>query len=125
MSDAVWFLGLRRIDVERARKIVNEALSLAKNIRQELLDIEHSILNGVLERDLNKLYELLIMLNEAGINEARSYSNRAQLLAEYARALRVRIVRLGPRGLSDARDEIMRNLGDIETFIRRVQALLQ
>ena len=113
------------MDVKKAQHLVNEALSVLESVKQELINIDYSLMSGALERDFSKLYSILTELHHAGIAEARGYSNRAHLLAEYARALRVRVMRLGTRGLSEARDEILRNLDDIETFIKRVQAYLQ
>ena len=113
------------MDVRKAQHLVNEALSVLESVKQELINIDYSLVSGALERDFSKLYSILTELHHTGIAEARGYSNRAHLLAEYARALRVRVMRLGTRGLSEARDEILRNLDDIETFIKRVQAYLQ
>ena len=124
MSVGAWFLGAR-VNVKKAQHLVNEALSVLESVKQELINIDYSLMSGALERDFNKLYSILTELHHAGVAEAQGYSNRAHLLAEYARALRVRVMRLGTRGLSEARDEILRNLDDIETFIKRVQAYLQ
>ncbi len=124
MSTSAWFLGAK-VDVKKAQHLVNEALSILNYVKQELINIDYSLMSGALERDFGKLHTILTELHRAGVAEARGYSNRAHLLAEYARALRVRVMRLGTRGLSEARDEILRNLDDIESFIKRVQAYLQ
>lgn len=118
-----WFLRAK-MDAKKAGHLANEALSILDSVKQELVTIEYSLMSGALERDFRRLYTVLAELYDAGVVEAQEYSNRAHLLAEYARALRVRIIRLGTRGLSDARDEILRNLDDIEAFIKRIRALI-
>ncbi|BEP16965.1 hypothetical protein PYJP_03170 [Pyrofollis japonicus] len=124
MSVNAWFSGSRQNMERSLENIVKKALELLSETYSDLTMIESAIISGRLEDDLARLRDILSMLARSGISQAMAYTNRAELLTEYAKALRVRVLRLGTRGLSDARDEIIRNLNDIENFLRRIASSL-
>jgi hypothetical protein len=120
MSVNAWFSESRQNTEKGLENIIKKALELLSETYSDLTVIETAIISGRLEDDLARLRDTLSMLARRGILQAIAYTNRAELLTEYAKALRVRVLRLGTRGLSDARDEIIKNLNDIESFLKRV-----
>lgn len=73
---------------------------------------EHALLTGELELQLR---ELSLLLAQGGYGTA---AEKARLLEGYAHALRVRVLSLrSTRGLSRARDEIIKELASIEALL--------
>ena len=97
----------------RSRAAREEPLNQLRRIIDTITSsFEHALLTGELELQLR---ELSLLLAQGGYSTA---AEKARLLEGYAHALRVRVISLrSTRGLSRARDEMIRELASIKALL--------
>lgn len=96
-----------------------------KRVVDDLLHIDRSLFNLQLENDLNTLHRLLMELAAAGYSTALAYAEKAKLLADYAAAVRHRMLALrSTRDIARVRDDMLAHVNDIARFVDRVRAAL-
>jgi len=122
MRGGGWYSGSREDRVDRLIDSIAEQL---RRIVDDLLHIDTSLFNLQLEQDLNTLQRLLKELALAGYGAAMAYAEKARLLADYAAAVRHRMLVLRTRrDISRVRNDMLAHVNDIMKFIEQLKASL-
>jgi hypothetical protein len=124
MREDEWSLSTRgRNDI---KELISNISNQLKRIIDDLLHIDSSLFNLQLEEDLNALQKLLRELAAAGYSTALAYAEKAKLLADYAAAVRHRMLVLrSRRDISRVRDDMLAHVNDIVKFVEQVKASLK